>query len=65
MSERQSAESVPIEVNRRALPDRLRYFAKKLDDEGDQEVIRYAVASGLLAVAVELELHTDGGGADD
>lgn len=52
-------EPLVIDLKRRSTPDRLRWLSKKLDEDGTNEITRFAIATALLAVACELE-QSDG-----
>ena len=58
MNPDQYADCVPnrvVSFRERTFPDKLRWLADKLDRDGDDEFIRFAVASAMLAVAADLE----------
>lgn len=44
-----------VEFRERPLPDKLRWLAAKLDKDGTDPVIRFAVASALIAMAARID----------
>jgi hypothetical protein len=40
----------------RTPPDRLRWLAQKIEDDGADQLVRYAVASALIIMAIEMEV---------
>lgn len=49
-----------VKLRERPMPDRLKWLAEKLDQDGEDPMIRFAVSSVLYAIAVELTARIDG-----